>query len=241
MAVKTSLVVETFNPNTNKNVTKTATYANPDATDAQLNNFAQKMYGSSGLSANTVNSVTRVDKKDITNAEPDNLPLFSHTELSASTTPYELIAKTLGWTELDSVTESNGNITFSGTEQSSFGPTDASTEVSDADTFLTFDLYYNEEYEEVEVTFEDLYSVMSDTNCTFADFATLMTAKNTELNIPITVTYSGANSGFLLTPTDDTIENISFDVEFGGWGSRLARIIGEYDGFGYQITFEWYK
>lgn len=68
MSVKTSLVVETFNPNTNKTKSSTASYANPNATNAQLNNFAQKMYGSAGLSANTINSVTRVDKRDITNA-----------------------------------------------------------------------------------------------------------------------------------------------------------------------------
>lgn len=68
MAVKTSLQVKTFNPVTNKNVTKTATYSNPNATDAQLNSFAQNFYG--GLSDNTVNSVIRVDKQNITNAQP---------------------------------------------------------------------------------------------------------------------------------------------------------------------------
>ena len=72
MAVKTSLQVKTFNPVTNKNVTKTATYSNPNATDAQLNSFAQNFYG--GLSANTVNSVIRVDKQNITNAESDTTP-----------------------------------------------------------------------------------------------------------------------------------------------------------------------
>lgn len=72
MSLKTSLQVKTFNPVTNKNVTKTATYSNPNATDAQLNSFAQNFYG--GLSDNTVNSVVRVDKQDITNAESDTTP-----------------------------------------------------------------------------------------------------------------------------------------------------------------------
>lgn len=75
MAVKTSLQVKTFNPVTNKNVTKTATYSNPNATDAQLNSFAQNFYG--GLSDNTVNSVIRVDKQNITNVQ--SLPSVSYT------------------------------------------------------------------------------------------------------------------------------------------------------------------
>ena len=70
MAVKTTLSVTTTNPTTLKTKTRTSTYSNPNATDAQLNNFAQKMYGSSGLSENTVDSVIRVDKKKITDAEP---------------------------------------------------------------------------------------------------------------------------------------------------------------------------
>ena len=69
MALKTSLQVKTFNPVTNEQKTRTATFSNPEATNAQLNSFAQKMYGNSGLSDNTVNSVVRVDKQNITNAE----------------------------------------------------------------------------------------------------------------------------------------------------------------------------
>ncbi len=74
MAVKTSLQVRTTNPTTSETKLKTATFSNPDATNAQLNSFAQKMYGNSGLSANTVDSVIRVDKLNITNAESDTTP-----------------------------------------------------------------------------------------------------------------------------------------------------------------------
>lgn len=78
MAVKTSLQVRTTNPTTNETKLKTATFSNPDATNAQLNSFAQKMYGNAGLSANTVDSVIRVDKQSITNAESDTTPATSN-------------------------------------------------------------------------------------------------------------------------------------------------------------------
>ena len=76
--MKTALKIQSTNPTTGKSVTKTATYANPNATDIELNNFAQGVYG--GLSANTVDKVLRQDTTDITNAiEPVTyqLPLDS--------------------------------------------------------------------------------------------------------------------------------------------------------------------
>lgn len=66
MATKTKIQVTTTNPTTQKSVTKTAAYSNPNATDKQLSDFAHNFYG--GLSADTVDSVKRIDKTDITNA-----------------------------------------------------------------------------------------------------------------------------------------------------------------------------
>ena len=65
MAVKTELKVRTTDPVTGKSKTQTSTYANPNATDAELNDYAQMLYG--GLSANTVDEVERITRKVITN------------------------------------------------------------------------------------------------------------------------------------------------------------------------------
>lgn len=97
MAVKTSLQVKTFNPVTNKNVTKTATYSNPNATDAQLNSFAQNFYG--GLSDNTVNSVIRVDKLNITNAESAPTVIYTLPDEAYNTTNPLFLAAIYGNTK----------------------------------------------------------------------------------------------------------------------------------------------
>ena len=203
MAVKTSLVVETFNPNTNKNVAKTATYANPDATDVQLNNFAQKMYGSSGLSANTVNSVTRVDKKDITNAEPD-IPDGARITSELFTTPYQLIASHEGWLTLDSVTLNEGTLTLNGTKtsMSQYGESVTKTYDATEDAFQ-FDLIYDEDLHSIYITYGEWYDVISDTTCTLTDFANLVNAKLEEAELPFVVGYYDSIKSFVVS--SDTV------------------------------------
>lgn len=63
--METSLIVNTTDTS-NKKIQKTITYANPNATNANLKLFAQKM---TGLTTNTFEGANRVNKQDVD--EPD--------------------------------------------------------------------------------------------------------------------------------------------------------------------------
>ena len=201
--MNTSLKVTSINPN-NKTITKTAAYANPKATNAQLNSFAQAVYG--GLSNNSVDKVWRVDTTNITDAKPPlvytlTAPIFADVDFitpnidawTRKVCPDAVAEDSFVSLAFDETDTSQVILTY--TRNKAFSGTETTTQTFNATSALSGNVAFQDgdnHSDVVEITYGDLITIFNSSNCVQTYFDVLNQKLSQKGNI--SVIYNPADS-----------------------------------------------
>lgn len=154
------------------------------------------------LDNSTTNTVIRIDKARTTD---EGAVLLDGARITVErfATPWEYIRMGFNWTQLNAVTLNNGKVTFEGLESnplSSYG-TQTSKAYNTEDAAFEFNISYNngEDSAYIAITYGEWYEVISDTSCTFTDFANLVNNKLVEAEYPFNVRYDDSEKCFIVT------------------------------------------
>ena len=186
--------------------------------------------------SNTATSATYTVK--ITSTGTYSTASFTHTSLSDSNTPYELLADAFGWDSLDSVSISDGQVTFSGTSSSPYGDIYPDKPYDIDETALEFEFAIGSNVlPSVEITYGDLAKVLTDSNATFQDFADLLNKKLAENDIDLTASYDADNRGFKISTNVASTETVTANLNpSGGLSGSLIAFLGGSGGLGATLS-----
>ena len=170
------------------------------------------------LDNSTTNTVIRIDKTIDEGVDGARITV------ERFTTPWEYIRMGFNWIQLNAVTLNNGKVTFEGLESNPFSSygTPTSRAYNAENEAFEFGLEYNngEDYTYIAITYGEWYEVISDTSCTFTDFANLVNNKLVEAECPFDVRYDDSEKCFIVTSSvwdSFSVLNIYSHGWFGDW------------------------